>query len=403
MKRRSLILAFSVSLAGCFDAHGLEPIPDAGGDAPSPTPDAPASCSAGLVWLDAEPLDRPSDVTPLGAPAMAADADGFLVLAVNHTGILDLAHCITVDGIPARSTVDHVCSGFAPTWSAETPPRVFASSDPAGRIRIAVTIDDELYWSRGPDFDVADGTVPFDRVLGAVAFEDDAVLIETHDPLTREGAFGPSERNAESVVTRHPMDGGAPTELSDLDPSFGFDHWAPRLASSSAGPWLAILNDVDFPPTVQVSGPGGGGWDGSSCGVESYDWIPGTDSVLVSQDCGGEVQLVRRHVDRAERDHVVIEGRDAASGIGSRIASDGEHVAVTYRARDGETHVAIFDPTLTLLVDGVVPVRWAAPEVTAGPLALAAMADGTFAVMTTHHRGSPYHGSLEVQRFRLCP
>lgn len=396
MKRLPSLLLL-LSLAGCFGSHGPDrPSPDAGGDTPAPT------CTDGIEWLDAtSPWVRPADATSRGAPAITADAEGFLVIGVDHTGILDLAHCVTVARVPERDVPAHVCADLAPTWAAKDEPRAFAGTSPDGIARVALAFNDTLWW--GGDDGVADGSIATDRVLGAVAFDDGGVLVETHERLVREDVLGPTERSVASIVRRHPFDGTAPETLTDLDPSFGSDYWSPRLAVTADGPWLAILNDVDFPPTVQVSGPAGGGWDGSSCGVESYDLVAESgEVVVVSQDCGDEVRVQRRRVDARERDAIALPGRDAASGIPSRIASDGERFVVAYRGADGDNHVVILDAALSRLAEGVVPVNDESLDPFAGPLAVAAMPDGTYAVMSTFHTGTARFGELEVQRFRLC-
>lgn len=405
MMRTWLALTLSLlllSMAGC--GRSFTPAtPDAG----VPAPDA-GPCAPGIAWLDDEPIVREADLTVDCAPAITADAEGFLVVAVNHSGVLDLADCLTVDRLPDHGPAQlSSCTGLG-HWEGPSP-RLFASTDPSGRARLAslVVLDgvQTLRWSRGPVFDTTfgstevDGEITIDRVLGAVAFEDDAVLVEEHELL--DGSA--HQRSIASRVTRHRDDGSEPEVLSALDPALGGDFWAPTLATTAEGPWLAIVNDVDFPPTVQAQGPRGGGWDGSSCGVESYEIVAESASdVVVSADCGDEVLVERRRVGVSERDRATLSARDEDAGVRSRITGDGEGFAVVYRGDDGMAHVAVLDHALATVVAGTVPGTAISSEMIAGPLGIAAMRDGTYAVMTTTHRGTERFGDLAVHRFRVC-
>jgi hypothetical protein len=402
MKRTPLFLVPLCSLACSSSFASVDASIDAN-DARVPTPDG-GPCASGIEWLDPpESLVRLS-LAPYATPAITADADGFLVIATHPDldahGYWEDVVRIPPDGEPLYTFGARFAPLLSLGSSVETP-RVFASTDPSGRAFVAALVEDTLYWSRGPNFDAADGSIAIERTLGAVAFEDDALLVETHD--TRDSYDPPSPRNIASRVARYPSDGSDPEELTELDPTFGEEYWHPALATTAEGPWLAIVGAVDSPPAVQVHGPRGGARaDASSCNVLSFDLLAESgEAVVISQDCFEEVVVERRPADGGARDRATLTGRDAYAHA-SQLAASRDELAVVYRGEDGAAHVAVLDRALAQRATDTVPDSWSSAEMPAGPLGIAAMPDGTFAVLTTEATPPALHGVVSVQRFRSC-
>lgn len=408
MHRSRFLSLFILLLTGCPSAFtrtdsdgGLSPDASAAPEETA-TPDAAplGPCASGIEWLDTEPA-LVASLASGSAPAITADDQGFVVAHV-RVDRDDGAYWVDVQRLPIEgpSAGGSATSLYAAELSAV--PRTFASTDPSGRAYVAASVDAELRWSRGPSFDERH-SIAIDRLLGAVAFEDDAVLLETHDAyLDRER---PPERGVAGRVTRHPFDGSAPALVEDLDPAFGFDFWSPSLVTTAEGPWLGLFTDFDFPPTVVLQRPRSGAWDGGGCGTGAYEFLADSgEAAVMSQDCGAEVRIERRRPDGAERERATIAGRDADSVFATRIATDGDRFAIVYRGDDGMAHVAVLDRELTPIAQDVVPGSDDLDLIPAGPLGIAATADGTFAALTTVFRigeGVP-DGDLSLRRFRVC-
>lgn len=399
MTRTHACLLLSLAVAACGRTHAADDAAlaiDAGappGDA-STRPDV-GTCAEGIAWIDEEPIVRArfGDVPP----AMAADGDGFLV--VSSVFIPDGCEgpCVHVERFASRG--DDSALVEVPLWREERsePFRVFAGTDLEGRARYAIAWSDELRWGEGPSWASEAGRVRFDGTLGAVAFERSGVLVETHD------TFATADRRADSIGARVGLHGPGDTPeqvLEELDPTAGFEFWSPALAVGPGGPWLAVLQDVDFPPAVQVAGPSGGGWVGSSCGVTTYDLLAESASdVVIAADCGDRVNVQRRRIGSREWDAMDVEGRDPSSPIGSRIASDGEHLALVHRGLDGAAYVTVLSSTLDVLATARVPGSDALPS--PGSMEIEATRDGTFAVLVTDTSRETYE-RMQLTRFALC-
>ena len=397
----SAALLLALSLVACGRTH--DTTDDAGGPIPPTedggTPMADAArpdaglCSDGIEWLDDPPIVR----YRFGSvpPRMATDGDGFLVVSSVFIPDGCEAPCVHAERFPADGGESVLTEIPLAGEGRSDPFRLFATTTPGGDARYAIAWSDELRWGRGPDWSGEAGRVRFDGTLGSVAFDRADVLVETHDSVPVEG------RRADAIyprVTRH-RGGDTPVEDLELDPSFGFEFWSPTLVVSPDGPWLAVIQDVDFPPAVQVAGPEGSGWVGSSCGVSTYDLLPeSTTDVIVVGDCGEHVSVVRRRLGGRDWDVGAIEGREASSTVGSRLASDGEHIAVAYRGDDGFTHVTVLSAGLEEVASA--PIPRSEHLMVPGDMALQATPDGTFAVLVTD-AFEGYERTL-INRFRVC-
>jgi hypothetical protein len=110
----------------------------------------------------------------------------------------------------------------------------------------------------------------------------------------------------------------------------------------------------------------------------------------------------RRTADRTQ-EAIATTTRDTSPvSVRSRIATDGQHVVTVHRGSDDAAHLTVLDRDLTVLATAIVPGSEVFPaETVAGPLAIAANADGTFAVLSTERiAGSSSRGA--VMRFRVC-
>lgn len=398
----TLTVAFLSSLNGCGRAFTLDGDAAVMADAAPPLRDAAPSpdtgtCS-GVAWLDRAPLVRGIDTS--APPALAAGRDGFVAITtyLDHDAWW---YWVVVDRLPlVGDPTSSQGARFFGEQLRDHAPRLFASADPSGRVHVAAAGETHLWWTAGPDWDRADGSAPLERSLGSVAFENAATLVHTYQPDVDESGRLPRDRAADGAVTRFRSEGVAPEGVA-LDPAIGGSFWDPRLAVTSDGPWLAIVNDVDFPPTVQLAGPSGGAWDGSSCGVESYDFLAesGTD-VVVAEDCGATVRVERRST-RGERHGADLSGR-ASGAAGSRIATNGDRLVVAHWGADGAAHVTILDHALATVATDVVPGSVTTTEHRAGSLAVAAASDGTYAVLVATADGGTTSGEATIQRFRAC-
>jgi len=354
------------------------------------------ACGASVRWLDATPnrfsanLDR--------SPALVADGAGFGALYTYPDSDACMGYCVAYATLDAAGTSRRFAASWYPHGTPSVPD-LYAARAPTGEVGLASVVGSHLWWAGAPsdagwalraEAELAEG-------VRAAGFERDALVVET--------AITSGTRMGQSIVSRVGPDGTSARVTLD-DPTSGFSFWAPQIVTSSEGPWLAVLMDTDFPPTVQLSGPSGGGWDGSSCGVESYDIVAESGaSVVVAEDCPSTLHVVRR--DRSafgtRPDHV-FDDRLAGSHVRSRIARAGGRLAVVYRATDGAARVAVLDDRLTLLASADVPGS-TGDAALVGPLGIAANDDGTFAVLTSARWVSADNalGEASVQRFTLCP
>jgi hypothetical protein len=409
-----VLCALALTSAGC--ARDFLLVPDAGATAPdaarptdaatqtdtTPSPDAGA-CTGGIAWLDDAPWLRSTSAEGV----LVAGHDDFVIV----TAFLDSdawRYWIDVDRLPPTGPVSSSTEGarfFGESLGLDdAPPRLFAAADPSGQVHVAAS-GRSLWWSDGPDWDRAVGSLVLDpdTTLGAVAFEERAILVEEHTAVT--GIDGTLHAAGGSGRVSRVTSDLARTPLA-LDPGLSFEYWSPSLASHAEGPWLAVLNAWDFPPTVQLAGPAGTLVDGSSCGVSGFDLVVESGrSAVVAEDCGGTVRVTRRSFDA--RTSAEITDRDPTSTEASQLASDGQRFALAYRGVDGRAHVALLDADLALLATSAVPGSATPSDHIAGPLGVAALRDGTYAVLTTVEAlrtgpGAVTDGTVSVQRFRAC-
>jgi hypothetical protein len=393
---RSFTLADDASVlsdTGGAVGDGAARFSDSGG------PDASAPCASGIEWLDDAPTTRAVDLT--SPPALTASDHGFDLVYTYPDSDACSVYCIQYEHVTTGGVRDASVGSARRVGEILTPPRVLAGTTPSGAARLAYLVGPQLSWIEPPSggaWPEPRGSVQLTGVFGSIAFTDDRVLVQTATAAPRP------ERPDTLVASSTTAYDAAATEMPVpmLDLALGFDFWSPQLATSAAGPWLAVLQDIDFPPTVQIAGPAGVGWDGTSCGVESFDLATeDASTIVVSEDCGDTVRVVRRF-GTAPREQVDLPHRDASSHTRSRIAHAGAWFAVAYRGDDALVHVAVLDAHLTLMATDGAPGSRATTTPT-GPLAIAAHVDGTFAVLTSapYVDGHPV-GDAVLQRFRLC-
>lgn len=412
----SLFALAPLFAAGCglavtppLDAAAVDaavPLGDAAAlvDAAPPGTDAPA-CADPIVWIDDAPItravlgDRPPVLVagPAGLDLLYAYWDADACFSNANAVCVGAEHFALVGGEAAHRT--------EPRWfyALGEPRRLFGGRDPGGAPHFAIASADHVAWSHAPagdTWDTAEGSVEVARVLGDVAFGTSEVYVHTATSAPRPGSR--DDTLVSGVLTAYALDGSNAHPV-DRDLTFGSDFWSPRLLAAVEGPWLAIVSDLDFPPTVQIAGPGTiRSFDGSSCGVESYDVAPYTAAdVALVEDCGARTHVVvRPGLPEPSLRSRFFEDRDAAAGVASRIAYGAGHFVSARRATDGAVHVAVQDDRLDVIADVVVPgSRGTLP----GPVAVAAADDGTMAVLYVEpYAAGAANGEARLFRFRLC-
>ncbi|MFO0683721.1 MAG: hypothetical protein U0234_16805 [Sandaracinus sp.] len=413
--RTSLVVPAIFFAAGCGLA--VRPSPDAAaagdaavaradtsvlGDAGMLAADA-SSCAEPLVWIDAAPITR--EVLEDRPPVLVAGPAG-----------LDLLYAYW-DADACFSRPDAICLSadhFAadggegprrePSWAAALgePRGLFGGRDPSGVPYFAIASADRVAWSHAPTGDgweAPEGSVALTGVLGDVALGASEVYVYTATSAPRAG--GRDDTLVSGVLTAYALDGSGAHAI-DRDLAFGSTFWSPRLLGTAAGPWLALITDFDFPPTVQIAGPDAiRSFEGSSCGVESYDLAAFTETdVVVVEDCGARVRLRARPGWAAGPiPGVELEDRDASAGVRSRVAYAAGHVVSARRTIEG-VRVAVHDAQLRLLADVVVP---GSEGTFPGSLSVTASDDGTMAVLyVAPYAAGAANGEARLRRFRLC-
>lgn len=427
MLRRSL--PFAYLLSGCYSTFTALDALDGGGppsdatadtasleprDAQSPSLDAreishdarvPSSdtgpCAAGIQWID--PIPELRRIDTVIAPSLAASAEGFELLYQHASPELCDGPCPALVRIPTRGPAAEQRVAYW-GWDGPAPALLVAASDQAGAPAFAIVVGQRVLWNGSPsvgDWLVPEASVTVEDAVGDVAFGAGEVLIETH----RESAAGRG-RLERLQVWLYTRSGTAVAPLGALDPTGGETFWAPELAVSPSAehPWIGALMDLDFPPTVQLASRGASiGWEGSSCGVDSFDLAPESlTETLVVQDCGSNVLVRRRAAAAPAVEATIAASRYTDLPVRSRIVARNERIAVAYRDLDNFAHVVVLGRDLSMIASGTVPGSEVGPgETNPGPLGIAAHADGTFAVLWTASTAGGFPDGA-VQRFRVC-
>lgn len=413
----ALVLAV---LPGCFDSYRALDSADGGRDAgplvdaqlpDAQLPDASdggadsgTPCPTGIEWLDPEPALRAMDMDV--APSLVASASGFeLLYLVAGPNPCD-GICPWLVRLPTSgaSTVD--LPGY---WAYEvgTASYLAARVDENGQPSFAAVVGDELLWVGAPSiasWTIPEGRVTLDDTLGDVVFTAEReVIFETHrDATTVPYVEGSQVR----VVTRT----GAPVRTVDARSLFTMDFWSPRLGLGPDGNvWVGALRGPEPSATVLLANLGGWTLPGpaSGCGTTTFELGPiAGATTYVIQDCGATSALSRRAGDTVMAAPVTTARQ---GDVASHVAAAGSRAAVAYRDTSGALTVAVidgtrgifFDLSSVLLGSSEVPGSGLSPhDATAGPIDIAAHADGTFAVVWTR-TGLEYPEGA-VQRFRLC-
>ena len=411
--RRFVPFALALAaLPGCFDSYRALDHADGGSDAgtladaqppDAQLPDGGTQCEDGIEWLDPVPELRAMDMDV--APSLVASAGGFELLYL-------VAGPNPCDGICPwllRLPTSGAATAHVPAyWAYEvgTASHLAARVDENGQPSFAAVVGDELLWVGAPSiasWTVPEGRATLDDTLGDVVFTADReVIFETH----RHAATIPYVEGSQvRVVTRT----GTPVRTVDVHSLFTMDFWSPRLGLGPDGNvWVGALRGPEPSATVQLANLAG--WTlptvGSGCATTTFELAPiAAEGTYVIQDCAATSALTRRAGDVVMGPVTVSRQGDVAS----QVAAAGSRAALAYRDTSGALTVAVIDGTRglffelssVLLGSSEVPGSGLSPhDAIAGPIDLAAHADGTFAVAWTR-TGAEYPEGA-VQRFRVC-
>lgn len=429
MQRTSLVLLVSVAILGCarsfqalgpidgaspdggsiLDASIADDGSDSGRDASADAghradaPDAGSTCASGYELVDHSPITIPGRHATI-----STDGNQFWIGFWHTEWSACDSPCWGTVGLEAEGAL----SRFESAHWLSTPDGLLQYTSPRthltthaglGRAMFVSHKDGRAMWQTRPlrgegwmpdgSHSLSEGRAIADVALGADGM---SVFIATYAPDDADG-------DRDFALERRSLDG---TSLltNESVPSFfelGFHHANVRIiAGQTDAPWIAAIQDYDFPPGVQVARAGAVSRRTSSCGVRSYDAADAFDQLAVVQDCDDRTELETRT--GVEASIVVREGRAPTP---SRVAVHGPSLFVAHVEPLGTTPslsiVRRAEPGRLELMHTIALPPTADP---AGSLDLTVQNDGTVAVLwsTLSPDPSPDAGEVAIVRLRPC-
>lgn len=429
MQRSSLAVLVSVAILGCarsfqalgpidgaspdagsiLDASIIDGGSDAGRDASADAehradaPDAGSTCASGYELVNPSPITIPGR-----HPTISIDGSQFWIAFWDTEWSACDSPCWGVVGLEAEGAL----SRFEPSYWLSTPDGLLHYTSPRtlltthaglGRAMFVSHKDGRAMWQTRPlrgEGWMPDGShsLPEGRAIADVALGPDgmSVFIATYAPDDADG-------DRDLALEHRSLDGTTLLGNESVRSFFelGFHHENVQIITGRTdAPWIATIQEHDFPPSVQVARAGAVSLRTSSCGVRTYHAADAFDQLAVVQDCDDRTELETRT--GVEASIVVREGR---APVPSRVAVHGPNLFVAHVEPGATT------PSLTIVrraepgrleLMHTIPLPPTADP--AGSIELTVQSDGTVAVVwnTLSPDPSPDAGEVAIVRLRPC-